>query len=159
MNLNLTTAELKKLRWLLNVTLEDQEQFLSDETEPDARHEAEHTQRAAEKLLKRLERPRRSIQVVSTIRFQAYDRWARIDLATLLGCAEADLLGFLDTLDVSAQDKEHPAPKRGLALPGRLNQITPPPGGRVDDHGGARHLRPLALPSRQGSVRQPQVQT
>ena len=56
MKINLTGAELKKLRWLLNVVLEDQEQFLDDETDKDARREAERAQRAAEELLARLDR-------------------------------------------------------------------------------------------------------
>jgi hypothetical protein len=166
MNLTLTTAELKKLRWLLNVILEDQEQFLSDETEPDARREAERAQRAAEKLLKRLDCPRRSIQVVSTRdangdseirlalvpslqRKRSRKGGAGIDWATLLSCAEADLLGFLDTLDMSAQDQEHPAAQTVRDLHAALKQIQPSHACSVDNHGGARHLR----------LRQPQVQT
>ncbi len=144
MNLTLTPAETKKLRWLLNVILEDQEQFLIGETDPDAMREAQHAKRGAEKLLKRLD-----ICTCGNRRCRCRPRrQAGIDLATLLGCAEADLLGFLDALDVSAQDKEHPAAQTVRDLHVALKQIQPSHACSVDDHGGARHLR----------LRQPQVQ-
>ncbi len=179
MNVTFTPAEVKALYWLLETVLADQEHFLDDETDPDAIREARRVKRNAEKLLKRLDRPRRKVQVVSTrdangdseIRLVLVPssqpkrsrkgdagkllnrldictcgnrrcrcrqrRRAGIDLATLLNCAEADLLGFLDALDVSAQE-EHPAAQTVCDLHAALKQIQPDHACSVDDRGGAR---------------------
>ncbi len=237
MNLNLTPAELKDLRWLLETVIADQEHFLDDETDPDARRDegasltrcrgqriidapSERAQRGAEKLLKRLERrsPRAStrdpaeltraqlarqdvvdnaiyrllnellpsgltelpwcqsclatvryavltalrehaaisnaqfypalgdppsgqrIQVVSTrdangdseLRLvpvlptrNTARRQSGIDLVTLLNCAEADLFGYLEFIDVSAQDKEHSAAQTVRELHAALTRLQP----------------------------------
>ncbi len=169
MNLNLTPAELKDLRWLLETVIADQEHFLDDETDPDARRDegasimrcprqrvkdapSERAQRGAEKLFKRLTsrrlrlRSRREpvrrvrVRVIST-RVSTGDselrlvpvlptrttarRQSGIDLVTLLNCAEADLFGYLEFIDVSAQDKEHSAAQTVRELHAALTRLQP----------------------------------
>ncbi len=65
-------------------------------------------------------------------------RRTETDLATLLNCAEADLLGFLDSIDVSPEDNKHPAAQTVRDLHAALKQIEPGHACRVDQRGGAR---------------------
>jgi hypothetical protein len=140
-----TPKEQKDLRWLLEAVIADQEHFLDDETDPGARREATRTKRRAEKLLARLDSlvairvvSKRDADGDSEIRLVPVRTTSRRrsgtpesvsrtipNLATLLNCAEADLLGLLESIDVSAQDKEYSAAQTVRELHAALTRLQP----------------------------------